>query len=272
MDEELESIALMMPQPWWNIIFHSDNPTEEDREPLYTQTLFYLLKSYLHLPFVLRTASDKKFNHSRISCIDSAREMVKRHHMLRSEVNGEALFHCKTQDFVGFMGAVIVLIGIYHSISTQLISDWKLLEITLSLFRDISEKEVGCRMTSQCASALDTLMSLPKRTNAEGPRKIQIPHFGVLSMNPTVPISTPTTSPKNAELPPQIPTQPQTGGDISNSSFEALYGLENQDLLYNGPHASNFGFDQMPVMGENDFDWMDLSNLDIDQNWNMFLQ
>lgn len=118
-------------------------------------------------------------------------------------------------------------------------------------------------------------MSLPKCTdNTEGPKKIQIPHFGVLSINPTVPISTPSpeTGPKDSDLPSRYPAQPLVDANISNPSFEALYGLENQDLLYNGPLASNFEFNDMPIIGENDLDWMDISNLDIDQNWDIFPQ
>jgi hypothetical protein len=194
-DEELENIAASMPSTWWDIP-HSLADTHLDateiRQRLLTQVFFFHVKTYVYLPFMLRQESTSRCEHSRKACMHTAREMIRRYHLLRSDIHGQDLFECKTNDFVGFMASAILLIGIISDCSKDESSqdvqrDCHLIETSMAIFQRLST-DTGCNIALQCHRALDLLIGMSQLRSCgpitiPRPEKIFIPYFGSVSVS-----------------------------------------------------------------------------------------
>jgi hypothetical protein len=81
-DEKLDSFAKQMPQAWWEIsTAMMSNHTEEaiaQFERMMCQIWHFELATLLHLPFMLRVATNQRHEYSRISCLSANRGLTKR--------------------------------------------------------------------------------------------------------------------------------------------------------------------------------------------------
>ena len=304
LEEEMEIIAASMPQSWWDISSFPisrihDAVREKDR--LLPQVAFYHIRTYLHLPFMLKSHPSSRYEHSKMACIHSSREVLRRYHILRSEFNGQALLDCKTTDFLGFMASVILLIGLVHLGGTmparrsqQDENDWHLLETSLAIFQRLSV-DAGCNIASQCHRALDTLMRIRDDNSTGWPgnhdsKKILIPYFGTLSIKGSallVDSSTGKFGPTNATATPDSSLQSlSNSAALSTQTIKATgvppktvatYGDAN--ITYDGFYLPNSSTSGMQSGGEsfrglsnggNTLDWTDMPMMDIDQDWTMF--
>ncbi|KAH8802775.1 hypothetical protein F5884DRAFT_803010 [Xylogone sp. PMI_703] len=195
MDEEMESIAQTMPSSWWRIPSTIEAVEDADGllKTLLTQVYFFHIRMYLHLPLMIKTPSHSRYEHGKKVCVESARELVKRYHLLRSEINGEDLFDCKTNDFVGFTASVILLLGlVIHSSGTiappgQFSEDWRLIRESNAIFKKLAGPERRCRVAKQCHHVLNILISTAQETNRDPnnppePLQLYIPYFGSISV------------------------------------------------------------------------------------------
>src|SRR5438046_1458331 len=118
LDEQMDTIASSMPEGWWATPAELPGPGPElDQliERLVQQFYFFHVRIYLHLPFIVKSATMFPYDHSRLACMEAARQMLRRFVILRAEVQGACLFECKTTEFVGFMAAVVLLLGLSGS-------------------------------------------------------------------------------------------------------------------------------------------------------------
>ena len=195
LDEEMDHIAARMPIDWWkipddNLDVSTDLEQGILRERLLQQFYFFHIKMYIHLPFLAKpTTAPSASEVSRLACMESARQMLARFRLLHAEVvHGRRLFECKTSEFIGFMAATILLIGL----STSTIANANLLQRQADLHligvvEGVFEKEKQqCKLAAQCWKTLRTLLETihnPRPTNQTSANKIQeinIPYFGVV--------------------------------------------------------------------------------------------
>jgi hypothetical protein len=143
-DAEMKRMAGSMPPTWSELPSIGADPYQDIpqiRQRLVLQVIFCLIRTHLNLSFLPDTQPNPDVVNEpcRTACTDSARMLVQRYNMLRTVVDGEPLFDCSTNDFVGFTTAVILLIGASrNSNSPRAEEDWSLVEKTLAIFKDLS--------------------------------------------------------------------------------------------------------------------------------------
>lgn len=191
LDEELDKIAACMPTDWWNV---SDESTgmcrgqELDvlRERLLQQYYFFHLKMYIHLPFLARFSTTLSTTVSTLACMQSARQMLARFRLLCAEVaDGSCLFECKTSDFVSFMAATVLLIGLSTSNvdSNDPLERSDSLRLVEFVEKKFEKEKSECKLAAQCWKTLQILSQNSHTENCTQlveVREIIIPYFGVV--------------------------------------------------------------------------------------------
>ncbi|OCL04527.1 hypothetical protein AOQ84DRAFT_433438 [Glonium stellatum] len=249
LDERLDAIANAMPKRWWDIptILPDSGPElDQVRERLLQQFFFFHIKTYLHLPFLLKPSMTSPYDHNKSSCIDSCRQMLRLFKVFRTEVGGEFTYECKTSDFISFMAAVIFIVGLSSSDCVPNLraseDDIQLLESTKKIF-EREEKERGCKVASQCRKTLELLSGMQDESSSTTdslaePDKIVIPYFGTLNF---------LANTQAVEY---------DGSNLPNSMLGSMQW-----------EVDDFG----NLIGDDLAPWLNTTMMDIDQDWSMFL-
>jgi hypothetical protein len=303
LDEEMKQIETSLPETWWDVSTLLAEPSpevNEARQRLLLQTFFFLVRMYMHLPSLLRPHTASHCETSKIICMKSSRELVRRYHMLRSEVDGRYLFECKTNDFVGFTAAIILVIGLFsraraspvHSYP-ELEEDWYLACTSKALFQRLT-RESGCQLAFHCHRALDLLL---KRRNSntdsvdrsDASTRIFIPYFGTVSVKGGVDIPWPASF--NASTG-SIPTgtihgtnnirgPPVTNSLAADMTPEISGASEYPTFRYDGPYTCDSTLDRMSwverseasfASGGGAFVHPNASSMDIGEDWTWILE
>lgn len=188
LDEELESIASPLPKDWWmipNDPEQSLKPFESDnlREQLLQQLYFFWVKLYLHLPFLVDSSMGSPHYFSRMACIESAKQILRRYRLLRHRnKSGYCLFECQTTDFACFTAAVVLLVGTFHCtaavLSPNVEEDLELVAATDKILLD-EELKSDCKVAAQCRKVLQ-MLSLKGPEPSDEYREVVIPYFGAV--------------------------------------------------------------------------------------------
>jgi hypothetical protein len=113
-EEKLEQLARELPASWWDIptSLPNDRTLESARtfDRMMHQIWFFQLEALLHLPFMLRAATERRFEYSKFSCLKASREMMYRYLALR-EMESKS-FCCKVVDFGALIATVTLLLGL----------------------------------------------------------------------------------------------------------------------------------------------------------------
>jgi hypothetical protein len=294
LDEEMDSIAALLEQNWWNTsaqLEGAESPLGETRERLLTQANFFHIRMYLHLPYLLQRHSDSRLEHSKITCARSAFELLRRFNILRSEVDGKDLFDCKTNNFVGFTAAVTLLIALSVQGASNVVSSfnsdgkaWTLIQETLAALKSHSI-ERKCRISTQCFQALETLLQATGlRPTSSLPRDavtVLIPYFGRISVSYKVVNNT------SAGFDPNVQSSTKETIDI-NTDLEEVYqdNFAGAEVPYDGlrPLENDYWAPEFELMEnvamnselnshaltDNDVLGWNEPFVDIDGNWDRF--
>ncbi|KAK5988545.1 Dehydrocurvularin biosynthesis regulator [Cladobotryum mycophilum] len=115
LDLELQKAARSVPSKWWLTPKMDGTQTNSqalflNTRRLFAQVLHYNLLNQLHLPYMLRSSSTgRKYEYSRITCVNASREVLTRFIALRS-FNGIA-YSCRIIDFIALMAAMTLLLA-----------------------------------------------------------------------------------------------------------------------------------------------------------------
>jgi hypothetical protein len=212
--------------------------------------------------------------------------VVERYVILRTEVNGEPLFDCQTNDFVGFTTAVILLLSTARNREVVLAEgDWALVEHTLGIFKDLS-KSSSSKLFSQASQALETLMG-HNQDLSSGDTKVFIPYFGTVSVQQDRRLKKPPASSSAPNFTYQsinTPTSGSTGHHpASESSPYANMSSSSNGFDFNTPAMQYGNFDFSGQFSGNEYytdfggfggevdpmAWLNDSGpmMDIDQDW-----
>ncbi|KAH8687320.1 hypothetical protein BGZ60DRAFT_5859 [Tricladium varicosporioides] len=288
LDEQLEVMGQPMGQKWWEV--PSTVPLLEEldsvRDRLLQQLYFFQIRLYLHLPFLVSISATSLHNYSRVACLESSRQILHRFHFLQSEERRECLFACKTVEFMGFMAAVVLLIGLTASNQT---SESPTAAEDLILIKGAerilaSESARGNKVSTQCHDALVQLsnpqIACTAHTNAAKIRKkILIPYFGIVirSDNQVLAPQNSIANEQNSSKGPMAPTYLSTSSSMVRTDGESMPinpSLEDGGQLngYSELDGVQLELDYFGNIREEDLSaWLNTSMIDIDEDWNMFL-
>jgi hypothetical protein len=292
-DEMLENLAKDMPPGWWDIPpFIPTDHTEMSAllfDRIMSQMWYFQLESLLHLPFMLRAASERRYEYSKFSCLKASREMVYRYLALRA---AGAAFCCKIIDFGALTATVTLFLGLLepqtagaaHETRQEQESDRNLLRKVLDSMEELAEggKDV---VATQSVNVIKALMAVdsPAGRNT-GNLKVTIPYFGTISI---VREPRPTTQSGSLDTPygqqPRVQQQSITV-DQQMPNSQSWQGLPFSTQTTSASTPSNipmvsFTSSQFPpVLPDQNFQNWGLSeadtfffdsllNTDIDGNW-----
>ena len=266
-DQKMEDAARIMTDDWWSIdsaLSSQSISIEESFGRKGTQLWHFQIKAFLHLPFMLQSATDRRYEYNRHACLDAARQMIHRYHLFRLDDKG-AYFTCKVMDFQVFNAVVLLLLGLlgYGGTSTRSDGeDLRLVDTTLNILRGASLAEPDDAMLSQSVEAIETLAAYHSDSfavngqKAGRDRKIIIPYFGTINISPGSRFLAAKSKDGSAKI----------ASSATPSLADGLQPTPPSDVSYYLPDPE---FDLNPSFGlpHIDIDWSSVVNMDLDQNW-----
>jgi hypothetical protein len=280
LDEQMDNIASSMPAQFWDLPNPLPGPgleLDNIRHRMLQQLFFFHVRTYIYLPFIFKRPAVSTIVHSRLACMEASRQLLRRYVILRTNNEGVCLFECKTSDFVGFMGAVLLLLC--HLSSRDLPSrripeeDLQLIELTRDFFETVASEE-GCAISRQGHRALTLLLGKQDNTNSVTSHslqseKIPIPYFGVvlrkyMPRSPSGRTSDLQNNDSNVSFSAPVVTFVD---DMATTNAPFTMGADNtQNSTIGGLQWDANGFFDIDV--SDSFPWLD--TIDIDGDWNYF--
>lgn len=197
-DSELDDLSRQPDSTWWTSTRLPQSTPEEHYDRLSAQFSFYHMKLLVHMPFMLRSSADQKYQFSHSAAIDAARNMVRYFEALRG--NDDTMPHaCKLLDFQAFTAAMLLLLNLcgYNSHIRGVVpqapdleqdrQDSALIDLAIQLLKKAARGPGGV-VATQCASALEMLATVRtsvdcSRENCSGKTcQISIPYFGQITI------------------------------------------------------------------------------------------
>ncbi|KAJ5128596.1 acyl-CoA N-acyltransferase [Penicillium atrosanguineum] len=107
----LYNAASEMPPQWWMIPNFTSRDYDEtnmfrDTISIMDQFSHYHLLMRLHLPYMLCNSSEHRYNHSKLTVLNSAREILSRYLTFRT--SNPAKYYCRGSDFLAFMAITAI--------------------------------------------------------------------------------------------------------------------------------------------------------------------
>lgn len=192
-DEQLDSLAKEVGPDWWaipNVI--PNNRSKESAaafDRLMSQIWFFQLESLLHLPFMLRASTERRFEYSKFSCFKASREVMYRYLLLRSSDN--KAFCCNVVDFGALTSAVTLFLGLLEADNgdaqeKQREADRALIQMVLAAMEELAtdRKDV---VAMQSVNVIKALLAFNSSSTSLGLApganfKLTIPYFGTITI------------------------------------------------------------------------------------------
>ena len=189
-DQELEECAAIMPPEWWESGLTTSLSDEEVYDKFVAITMYHNVRKLLHLPFMLKSFTDKRYDYSRNICMQSSREMIKAYRILR-DFNRPILTLCNLVDFVVFTAAMVIVLDLFsHCVPSSKFdleeeqSDWKIIEGIAWEFERVSRLQ-NCSVATQASRLLGDILE-GRRQGCDGSDcgdcDAVIPYFGRIKL------------------------------------------------------------------------------------------
>ena len=199
-----------------------------------TQVIHYSLLNMLHLPHMLRSASEPRYAYSKTACVHASREILHRFISFRTFIR--VAHCCRLVDFCAFMAALALLLAHISSdknpgddLTSQSLNDRQLIEKAMESMDELNRVN-GDELSKQTAEVTRILlrMELESSTMATGAYnvtrvdseansenedhrlRLNIPYFGTVSIS------------RNG------PVLPQTRSYIKTAAFQGSSGLDTE--------------------------------------------
>ncbi|RAL61369.1 hypothetical protein DID88_009503 [Monilinia fructigena] len=196
LDEKLENIGREMPSSWWDVPNYIETVTKDSKcaaqfDRIMSQIYYFQLESFLHLPFMVRAATERRFEYSKFTCLKSSREIIYRYLTIRR--SGTKSFCCKVVDFGAFTACVTLLLSVLEippvggdniAIQVQKQSDKELVQTVLGIMSECAMEE-----DIMAIQSVDVIKKLLESTSTSGNLRLTIPYFGTISIARTPALS-----------------------------------------------------------------------------------
>ncbi|TVY29684.1 Transcription factor [Lachnellula hyalina] len=233
-DEKLDNLAKNMPESWWAIpTFFAEEGTPkaaEQFDSLMTQVWYFQLEALVHLPYMLRAATERRYEYSKFSCLKSSREMIYRYLAMRSTANSR--FCCKVIDFGALTATVTLFLGLIEpsqgdettETRQRKDNDRKLIHTVLKSLEMLSDGGKNV-IASQSSDVIRSLLAVDSPSGrAAGNLRLTIPYFGTISIVRPPATKLPPTPPN-----PTTPYAEKRQTIITLDSNLKLKGTENSN-------------------------------------------
>ena len=274
---EMTDLAASMPLGWWIDTMQSTTGVDVGSD-LYRRILpqfwHHQSRTLLHLPFMLKAATDRRYEYNKIAALESARGMLNLYRRFRPSA-GFSSHVCKVVDFQVFTAAMVLVLNFLatpqsatHREQEEAEQDEQLVAVVEDILHQASLATEG-GVTTQAARALR--MFCKKRAEPCPPgattAKVVIPYFGTVVFGRGKSFANQSYICDGSEQPMQLPTPSSSSID---GSVPDPAGFDN--FLATMPSDLNFaGYPLQPTQDGNlDGGGFANVNLDLDQDWGWF--
>ncbi|KAL9038675.1 MAG: hypothetical protein Q9214_005186 [Letrouitia sp. 1 TL-2023] len=285
-DQDVEDLRKeMAPKSWWESDATPNMPFEEVYDLVLTKLFYHNIRMYIHLPFMLKSATDRRYEFSRIAALESSREIME-HYMILRNPSRPLLAVCNVIDFQAFTASMILVINLLgdatagsHSSSTQEDEDWKLIERLTATLHQIAGQESGHGEGSVAAQAVRLLEGFRKARNGyrscEYSYQAVIPYFGKIRIRWGKAVRQPSQSSASATTPnlshfpgTQMPTPPDTiGTPFALSSADPQVSFDSFFPPLPGEGGNQCWPDNAAPAGDS---WPSMNGIELLDDWGWY--
>ncbi|KAJ5225776.1 hypothetical protein N7468_007001 [Penicillium chermesinum] len=190
-DEELNQFSNEVPSQWWDI------PTDlRATRTLEASTKFdricchiwhFQLLMLLHLPFMLRATSDRRYAYSQVCCLNGSRGLIKRWLVI---CNSQVRLFSNLFEFQAFMAATTLLLGLFVPYSPadqnavhEQYEDFLLVEKVIRSFEQNQGNGTHVSIGKQSIAVMRALQrALRNESSLSTKLRLEIPFFGTISI------------------------------------------------------------------------------------------
>ncbi|PTB65692.1 hypothetical protein BBK36DRAFT_1202438 [Trichoderma citrinoviride] len=202
LDQDMEDLKKDFPAEWSGGYYGPEATTESIYHEEAAKIFYYSTLKHIHLPYMLKARSDRRYEHSRLSSMEACRGLIKSYLRLRGSPKSEVI-QCEIMDFIIFTSAIALILGILtpgaasgteaSSASstmssspaslTQHAEEWALID---RLIRELRKTNaiLDCTVAKQAAEVLETLVAAGMGTySAQEDFALVVPYFGRLRIS-----------------------------------------------------------------------------------------
>jgi len=267
LDQELEDLWKQLDPAWLDyseLLATPELNAAELRERIMAQMMYHQIRVYLHLPFMLKSATNSRFTYSRTACLNGSREVLRLYTALRTGAV-QPLYECKAVDFIGFTSAVLIQIGLFNFATTntsagpggadnrakmkEVEADVRLVEISIDIFRRASS-EKGGKVALQSAEVLEKMQAKFKGGHGACPHSnpggaegecddMVIPYFGTISIRRGGQTLKPGALPPPPGRSPCGSVSGRSARESVSTGGQPLYTPTSEKSIFSGPSHTN---------------------------------
>lgn len=209
-------------------------------DKLMAQIWFFQIQALVHLPFMLRASTERRYEYSKFSCLKACREVMWRYLALRKSYNKS--FCCKTIDFGALTATVALFLGLLNTTNSPVVqshqddADRALIKRVYEVMENFATNKNEI-VAAQSVTVIKSLLAVEHPTNQhEGNLRLTIPYFGTVSIV--------RPQPKQQA---QLQTPPSQSSDLNKTAFYATH--DSVDVSNTALEAQPWGSLQMPAQG-----------------------
>ena len=272
-EAEMIELAASMTNDWWKSGLEPENGTDQLHNLQLPQFWHHVTRTLLHLPFMLKATTDRRFEYNKQATLESARQLLARYRVIRP-IHGFGSHICKMIDFQSFTAAMILVLNLLdHYRKPEMLdhseaeSDQEVVSLTRGILRRSSVETDG-GMALHAARALEIFGKVKDITMGCGKpvgectTRVVIPYFGTVVIGPGTSFKDQLQAQKPGETP-----QPQ---QLPTPSDQSLDGSTPGSVPTTMPSmGATIPGDHTQAMGMNGDFFADI-NFDLDQDWSWF--
>lgn len=277
-EAEMMELSASRTSSWWESGLQLCDKEDQMSSRLLPQFWHHQARTLLHLPFMLKATTDRRYEYNKIATLESAREMIARYRIIRP-VQGFGSLVCRMIDFQVFTAAMILVLNLldhYRKSNTighsEAEHDQELVLVTTDILQRASVETDGS-VATQAARALAIFSNIqamacpPQNSGEDCTTKVVIPYFGTVVIGPGTSFGEQAQArkPDAIAYPQQLPTPSEQSLDGSTPKLIASGDLA---MIPTGPFDPQYGVDT-GGMGINGDVFADV-NFDLDQDWTWF--
>ncbi|KAH6609823.1 n-terminal binuclear zn cluster-containing dna binding domain-containing [Trichoderma cornu-damae] len=276
LDQDMAELKRDFP-PEWSEPHGPDDTVESIYSQEGAKIFYYSALRHIHLPYMLKAKSDRRYEHSRLSTMEACREIIKVYLSLRGSKCGHV--QCEAMDFSIFSSAVTLILGVLSGAAAgeapqpalcYYTEEWQLVARLIGELRKTNAL-LECTVAKQSAEVLETLTAASYGTySVQNELTLVVPYFGRLRISQdgmqdinSEALAAIGSSGQNAP----ITTDPGVASSIASSiAFSSLPPKQGPGGQYSMPQAANtieFSSNEFLNTTFGDFD----IEMDLGQDW-----
>ncbi|TFB03018.1 hypothetical protein CCMA1212_005472 [Trichoderma ghanense] len=246
LDQDMEDLKKEFP-PEWTGYYGPEATIDSIYHEEAVKIFYYSTLKHIHLPYMLRARTDRRYEHSRLSSMEACRGLIKSYLRLRGSSKTE-IVQCEIMDFLIFTSAIALILGILtpgasaveaSSASsttsspaslTQYAEEWSLID---RLIRELRKTNalLECTVAKQAAEVLEALVAASTGTySALEDFAVVVPYFGRLRIRGRAPDTKDNTLNNNNPNPTLDSSAINTNG-IANDTNQASFLFDSNEAF-----------------------------------------